>query len=99
MMGEDGGTPSLNYPLTHFSLKGKKTYNVVIGIEEERREYMIEGEYEVNNTSQGILLVPIFPIVRSQSGGDSLGLGIENQDTTLRLPMFHGMGSIQSIIG
>jgi hypothetical protein len=66
---------------------------VEIGVEEERKgEYTSEEDVKVNNNSQGILLVSISPIASDQLGGHSTRSSMENQDTTIRLPMFHGMG-------
>jgi hypothetical protein len=68
----------------------------VIGVEarvgEERREAMSEEEDEVNATSPGRVSVPRSQTPNSQFGGHSSRLRMENQDSTLRLPMFHGMG-------
>jgi hypothetical protein len=40
---------------------------------------------------QGILLVPRYPTSRSQSGGNSPRVRMENQYTIMRLHVFHGM--------
>jgi hypothetical protein len=61
------------------------------GVGEERIEYMSKEEDKVNNTSEGILSVPI-PTLINQSVGHIPRLRMKNQNITLRLPMFHGMG-------
>jgi hypothetical protein len=53
---------------------------------------MGEQEDEVNATSLVTISTLIFPTPSSQVGGHSLRLKMENQDSTLRLPMFHLMG-------
>jgi hypothetical protein len=53
-----------------------------------------EEEVEVNNTLRGRVLisVSISQIASGQSGGHSTRSSMVNQDTTLRLHVFHGTG-------
>jgi hypothetical protein len=69
----------------------------MIGVEEEiiveeRREDTSGEEEKVNNTSPGRLSIPRSPTTSSQSGGHNPRLRMENQDSTLRLLVFHGTG-------
>jgi hypothetical protein len=86
-------------PLHICNQEERNEESVEIGVEEERveerrREDTSEEEVKVNNTSQGrvSVSVSISPTTSGQSGGHNTRLSMENQDTTLRLPMFHGMG-------
>jgi hypothetical protein len=68
----------------------------VIGIGErvegDRREEMSEEEGEVNATSPRRVLVLRTLTPNNHIKGVSLILKMVNQDSTLRLPMFHGRG-------
>jgi hypothetical protein len=60
--------------------------------EEERSDDTSEGEGEVNNTLPQAIVVWKDPDNSSQKSGTNLGPKMANQDSTLRFPMFHGMG-------
>jgi hypothetical protein len=51
-----------------------------------------EEEDEVSATSPRRVSVPRSQIPNNQFEGNSSRLRMENQDSTLRLPVFHGMG-------
>jgi len=53
---------------------------------------MSEEEDEVKNTLWGRVSVPISPTTSNHSRGHNTILRMMNQDTTLRLPVFHGTG-------
>jgi hypothetical protein len=65
---------------------------VDIRVAEGRREETSEEKEEFKNTSQRRVLVPTSPKTRNQPGGYNTRLRMVNQDTTLRLPLFNGMG-------
>jgi len=52
---------------------------------------MSEEKGDTNNTSQGRVTIPKSQKTSSQSGGHGPRLIMDNQDTKLWLPMFHGM--------
>jgi hypothetical protein len=59
---------------------------------EEIREVMNEEEDEVSTTSLVRVSILKSPTPNSQVGGQSFILKMENHDSTLRLPIFHGTG-------
>jgi hypothetical protein len=83
-------------PLHICNQEERTTDSEVIGIGErvegDRREEMSEEEGEVSATSPRRVSVLRILTPNSQIGGISLRLRMVNQDSTLRLPMFHGMG-------
>jgi hypothetical protein len=81
-------------PLFICNQEERNEESVEKGVEERRREDMSVEEIKVSNTSLGIFLVSISisPTTSGQSGGCITRFSMENQDTNLRLPMFHGTG-------
>jgi hypothetical protein len=89
--------PPFEPPPLHICNQEERTIdNEVIGVEErvgeERREATSEEEDKVSATSPRRVSVPRSQTPNSQFRGNSSRLRMVNQDSTLRLPMFHGMG-------
>jgi hypothetical protein len=97
MSEEDRITPSFEpSPLRIFNQEERTTNSEMIGIRErvegDTIEYTIEEEGEVNATSPRRVWILRTLTPNSQIGVVSLSMWMVNQDSTLRLPMFHGMG-------
>jgi hypothetical protein len=86
----------LYHPPCIFNQEENTTDSEEIGVEEreeeERSDETSEEEGEVNNTLPQAIVVWKDPANSSQKRGTSSSSKMENQDSTLRFPMFHGMG-------
>jgi hypothetical protein len=74
----------------------RKTYSEAFGVgergEEDRREETSEEEGKVNATLPRRVSIVRSLTTNSQVKGFCLRVTMVNQDSTLRLPVFHGMG-------
>jgi hypothetical protein len=88
--------PFVPPPLHIFNQEENTTDSEEIGVkereEEERSDETSEEEGEVNNTLPQAIVVWKDPANNSQRRGTSSSSKMVNQDSTLRFPMFHGMG-------
>jgi hypothetical protein len=88
--------PFVPPPLCIFNQEENTTGGEDIGVkerrEEERSDDTSEEEGEVSNTLPQKIVVWKIPTNNSQRRGTSSSSKIENHDSTLMLPVFHGMG-------
>jgi hypothetical protein len=88
--------PLCTTPLCIFNQEENTAVSEEIGVEEreeeERSDETSEEEGEVNNTLPQTIVVWKDPTNSSQKGGTSSSSKMENQDSTLRFLVFHGMG-------
>jgi hypothetical protein len=88
--------PLCSTPLHIFNQEENTIDSEEIGVEEREEEdksdETSEEEGEVNNTLPQEIVVWKDPTNSSQRRGTSSSSKMENQDSTLRFPMFHGMG-------
>jgi hypothetical protein len=82
-------------PLCICNQEERTTYSEAFGLEErvegDRGEEMSEEEGEPSATSPRRILVLRAPTPNIQIAGVSLRLKMVNQNSNLRLPMFHGI--------
>jgi hypothetical protein len=79
-------------PLHIFNQEENTMDSEEIGVEEERSEETSEEEGEVSNTLPQAIVVWKNQAPNSKRSGTSCSLRMVNQDSTLRLPVFDGMG-------